>query len=105
MPKLDPAMIALLTVIANVVVQAVKGPLSERARDYIPLVLLPLMALIGLGIAAAYGLDLIAGAIEGLLSGAAAVGIYKAASVVPGLNSILNTAGWFFTGGGSDDAG
>lgn len=103
MPELNSAVIAFLTVIANVVVQSVKGPLPEKVKAYIPITLMVLMSIVGSLIALAYSRDVIAGLIEGLLAGASAAGIYQAAAVVPGVRSILNKSGWF--GGPTNDAG
>jgi len=104
MPTLDPAIIAFLSFVANVIVQVVKGRLPDpetdtrRLRDWIPIVLVPGMAAIGASMAYNFGRDWVAGAFEGLFAGAASVGIYELGSQVPVIGRAFTSSGWFRRG-------
>lgn len=94
MPLIRPEAVALVAAIASILVQALKGPIPEKARVWIPLVLLFLLTAGGLGLAAAYGYDLLAGAVEGFFGAASSLGFYAAASSIPGVKEVFGSKGW-----------
>ena len=94
MPQLDPGIMLWLAGAANVVVQLIKGLLKESLRRWIPAAVLLLWSGTGAGLAAYYGRDVVAGVWEGFFAGAAACGIYKLESAIPGLNRVFSRSGW-----------
>ena len=94
MLTLDPEVILFLAVVANIVVQLVKGFLPEDWAKWIPLGLFALMMPVGLGIAAYVGRDLVVGLLEGFFAAASAVGLYELGSSLPGVKAVMNSAGW-----------
>ena len=95
MLTLDPTVIGFLAIIAGILVQAVKGVLSADVRRFLPIIIMAVMSLVGLGLAAYVERDLVVGVIEGFFAGASSVGLYEGASRLPGLNSLFNSQGWF----------
>lgn len=93
--ELDPRWIGLLAAIANVLVQLVKGLFSDGLKRWIPLLVIGVLGLAGLGLAAYYGRDLVAGALEGFFAGASSVGFYEIAKSLPGVQLAFNGNGWF----------
>lgn len=94
MPPLESEVLTLMAAVATVLVQLVKGLLSEEAKDWIPLVLFVICTAVGTGLAFYYGRDPVAGALEGFFGFAGAVGFYEVANVIPGANSVMNDEGW-----------
>jgi uncharacterized membrane protein len=94
MPALDSAIIALLATVANIVTQLVKELVPDTAKQWIPLGLVLLTMGVGIGLAAIYGRDLVAGLLEGLFGGASAVGVYEVGSNLPGVSRVYNGDGW-----------
>jgi len=94
MPLLRPEVIALIAAVATVLVQLFKGPIPESVRVWIPLVLMVLLTAGGVGLAAAYGYDLLAGALEGFFGAASSLGFYAAASSIPGVKTVVGSKGW-----------
>jgi hypothetical protein len=90
----DPVAIAFLTTIAAILVQAVKGLLSEPVKKFIPLALLVLMPLVGLGLALYQGADALKGVFEGFFAGASAVGLYETGNSLPGVGTVFSDNGW-----------
>ena len=94
MLNLDPLVIGFLAVVANVVVQALKGVLPDAVRKYLPLVIMAVMAAVGLGLALYLGRDPVAGLLEGFFAGASAVGLYEAEARIPGVRAVFHDRGW-----------
>lgn len=94
MPVLDPSIIALLAGAANIIVQLFKGLLSDKAKEFIPLIVIVLLTVVGVLLAFGYDRDLIAGLLEGFFAGATAVGFYEGVSSIPGVNKVYNGRGW-----------
>jgi hypothetical protein len=94
MPLIRPEVIALVAAIATVLVQVLKGPIPEKIRAWIPIILFVLLTAGGVGLAAAYGYDLIAGALEGLFGAATSLGFYAAGSSIPGVKRVVGSSGW-----------
>lgn len=90
MPEVRPESVALIAAIAGVLVQVVKGPLSEELRQWIPLVMMVCLTGAGIGLSALYGGDLVAGGIEGFFGAATSLGVYGAAKTIPGLSKPLS---------------
>jgi hypothetical protein len=94
MPPLSSEVLALLSGVATVFTQLVKGLLPEKVKDWIPLILCVLLTGIGCALAVNYGRDPVAGALEGFFAFAAAVGFYEGASALPIVNKAFNGRGW-----------
>lgn len=94
MPTIRPEIIALVAAIANVLIQLFKGPIPEKVREWIPIILMFLLTAGGVGLAAAYGYDLLAGALEGFFGAATALGFYATASSIPGVRKVVGSNGW-----------
>jgi len=100
MLPIDLEVVAWLAVVANIVVQLVKGLLPEGAQKFIPLGLFVILVGFGLGLAAYIGRDLFAGAMEGFFGAASAIGLYEGLSSLPGVQKIYNEKGWISRAGG-----
>lgn len=96
MPPIDSSVLAMLSSVAVVVVQLVKGLLDDSVKRWIPLVLFVVMLPVGVLLAYYYGRDPVAGLLEGLFGFASAVGFYEAASEVPGVKKVMNGRGWVY---------
>ena len=94
MLPLDPAVIGWLAVVANILIQLVKGFIPEPGHRWIPLGLFVLMMPLGLLLALYTGRDLVVGLLEGFFGAASAVGLYELASSVPGVDRVFNGRGW-----------
>ena len=94
MPPLDSNILALMSSIGTVFVQAIKGLLPDRAKAFIPVGLIALMIVIGLSLAFYYGRDPLAGALEGFFGAAGAIGIYEGANAIPGVKAVASSKGW-----------
>ena len=93
MPELDSSIVSWLTGVLAAVTQLVKGlVLTEEAKRWLPLGVVFLAALVGFGLAMAYGRDPIAGLMEGVVGGLSSLGLYAVGkSAAPG---VVNTDGW-----------
>lgn len=94
MPPLSSEVLALMAAVATVIVQLVKGLLPERVKQFLPLILCVLMVPLGTLLAAYYGRDPVAGALEGLFAFGSSVGFYEGASELPGVKSVFNGKDW-----------
>lgn len=94
MPLLESQVIALLASVATILTQAFKNVIPEAGREWIPVGLLFLLTLVGVGLAMYYGRDPVAGVLEGFFAGGTALGFYAGASTVPGANKVFNGRGW-----------
>lgn len=98
MLSLDPLVIGFLAVVANILVQAVKGLLPEKAKALLPVGIMAVMAGCGALLAWYTGRDPVSGGLEGFFAGASSVGLYELASNVPGLSRVFSSAGWIGRG-------
>jgi len=98
MPPLESSVLAILTSVATIMAQLIKGLLPEKVKQYLPLILAVLLVPIGTLLAYAYGRDPIAGALEGLFAFGSAVGFYEAASKVPVAKQVFTSEGWITRG-------
>lgn len=94
MPLLESQVIALLSSVALIFTQTIKNLIPEGGRKWIPLGLLFVLTLLGLGLSMYMGRDPVAGVLEGFFGGAAALGYYEVGSNVPGVNRVVNSKGW-----------
>lgn len=94
MPPVDAQVLAMLSSVAAIFTQLLKGLLPENVRTYIPLILIAILVPLGVGLAFYTGRDPVAGALEGLFAAASAVGFYEAAHVTPGVRLIFKHRGW-----------
>ncbi len=94
MPPLESSVLAILSSVATIVVQLVKGLLPEKVKQFLPLIIAVILVPLGALLALYYGRDPVAGALEGLFAFGASVGFYEAASNVPGVRSAFNDRGW-----------
>lgn len=94
MPLLESQIIALFSSVASIFMQTIKNLIPERGRRWIPLGLLFVLTLLGLGLSMYMGRDPVAGVLEGFFGGAAALGYYEIASNTPGVNRVVNRKGW-----------
>lgn len=94
MPVLESQLIALFSSVASIFTQIIKNLIPEGGRKWIPLGLLFILTLLGLGLSMYMGRDPVAGVLEGFFGGAAALGYYEVASNVPGVKEVVNGKGW-----------
>ena len=97
MPTIRPEVVALIASVALILVQLLKGVFSGSSKKWIPLILITLLTLGGVGLAAAYHYDLIAGALEGFFGAASSVGLYEGLAAIPVVNRAVNSKGWIST--------
>ena len=98
MLTLDPAVIAWLAVVANLLVQLTKGLYPEPFKKYVPLLLAGALMAIGAGLALYTGRDLVVGVVEGFFAAMSAVGLYESAAVLPGVKNVFHSSGWIARG-------
>lgn len=94
MPPLDSEVLTLMAAVATILVQLIKGLLSEDIKQWIPLILFVLCTAVGTGLAFYYGRDPVAGALEGFFGFAGAVGFYELTNAIPGARAVMNDRGW-----------
>ena len=95
MPQLDPLRMSLFMGIVGIVVQVLKTPLPDSVKEWIPAAACILGMLVGVSLSLYYGIDPVAGLLEGLFGGASSVGAYELGnSVAP---SVVTSRGWLPT--------
>lgn len=94
MPQLDPLVVGFLAIVAGIGIQAVKGLLSNKAKDRIPIASIGILSLAGAGLALYSGRDPMAGIFEGFFAAASATGLYEGLASLPGVSRVINSAGW-----------